>query len=220
MSSLAIMRGSRNEISNAPIVDGQIFIETDQIGTEYNNIYMDNNNNRIKLGINNWNDVDNKLFESVGNTLSTANNTLSINTEWNNISNKPFETIGVGLNVDEKYGHTRLNADITEFYYGFNKLEDFGYQCININDTLEYIHGGLYIEQEKELSTTDDNIFIFNSFDEFQFNKDTEVEIYVSIWNYYPKSVRIKRNKTCVITFPSFYYPYTYLTCRVYLKEV
>ena len=50
--------------------------------------------------------------------------------------------------------------------------------------------------------------------------KDTEVEIYVSIWNYYPKSVRIKRNKTCVITFPSFYYPYTYLTCRVYLKEV
>lgn len=216
MSSLAIMRGSRNEINNAPIVDGQIFMETDQTGVEYNKIYIDNDTERLNLGIDNWNNIINKPFETVGDTLSTAENKLSIHTEWDRITNKPFEIIGDGINIS----NNKLNTNVQNFICDWERDTDYAYQYLNINDITSYIYGSQYIEQEKELSTTDDNVFIFNSFDDFQFNKNTEVEIYSSIWNYFPKSIRIKRNKTCVVTFPPYPSSHVSLTCRVYLKEV
>ena len=95
MSCLAVMRGSKAEISNAPVVDGQLFIEIDQVRTQnlssYNGMYIDNENQRFKLGINDWDGILNKPFESVGDTLATAEDKLSIHTEWDRLTNKPFE---------------------------------------------------------------------------------------------------------------------------------
>ena len=224
MSCLAIMRGLSDEINNAPIVNGQVFIETDQLGTQdpskYNKLFIDNNDERFKLGINDWDNIINKPFESVGDTLSTANGKLSIHTEWDRLSNKPFNTIGNGLNVDDD---KKLNTDIKSFecswHTGTFDNYTYGNQYIKINGVETSIHGNKYIEESKVLSMTDDTMYIFDCTPLGGIADDDNVDIYVSIWNCYPKKVRIKNNK-CKVTFPPCSTPNTTLICRVYIKEV
>lgn len=224
MSCLAIMRGLSDEINNAPIVNGQVFIETDQLGTQdpskYNKLYIDNENQRFKLGISDWDNIINKPFESVGDTLSTTNGKLSIHTEWDTLSNKPFNTIGNGLNVDED---GNLNTDIQDFgcawHTGTFDTYNYGWQYVKINNVEIKIHGNKYIEESKVLSMTDDTMYIFDCTPLGGIADDDNVDIYVSIWNCYPKKVRIKNNK-CKVTFPPCSTPNTTLICRVYIKEV
>ena len=53
MASFAPIRGTRNEILNTPIVDGQFLLETDQGAN--NKIYTDNGNTRVPVGGNSVN---------------------------------------------------------------------------------------------------------------------------------------------------------------------
>lgn len=96
MATFTPIRGSQAEINDTPIVDGQFFIETDQT---INNLYIDNNNTRITLGLFDWTMLV-KPFSIIGNRLIVENDTLNAdNQNWNIISNKPFENIGSGLSV-------------------------------------------------------------------------------------------------------------------------
>lgn len=230
MSCLAIMRGLGDEINNTPIVNGQFFIETDQLGTQdpskYNKIHIDSENERIKLGISNWDGIIDKPFESVGDTLSTAEGKLSIHTEWDRIADKPFETLGNGINVNS---NKELNTDIWDFEYGQYSwsstwdYSNYGWEYIKINNNETIINGTKYIELEKVLSIDSNNIFVFKtdyyleSFGGISSNAD--IKVYSSIWNYYPKKVIVKKNK-CKVIFPPYSVPNTTLKCRIYIKEV
>lgn len=210
MSSLAIMRGSRNEINNAPIVNGQIFIETDQVGTEYNKIYIDNNNERTVLGIDNWNDIINKPFETVGDSLSITNGTLSIKTDWSELTDKPFEEIGYGVSVDDD-GNLVTNINFIECGWNIDSLNESASQYITVNNNSTLIHGSIYIEKSLFFTDSENNICVFESED---IDENSFIEVYTSVWNFYPKKIIIKNNK-CKIIFP----PYDgIITCRIYIK--
>lgn len=210
MSSLAIMRGSRNEINNAPIVNGQIFIETDQVGTEYNKIYIDNNNERFVLGINNWDDIINKPFETIGDTLSTTNGKLSIKTDWSDITSKPFESLGYGVSVDDN-GYLKTNINFVECGWNIDSQNESASQYIVINDNTTLIHGSKYKEKNMFFVDNEDNICLFEG---EEISEDSFITIYSSVWNLYPKKIIIKNNK-CKIIFP----PYDgWITCRIYIK--
>lgn len=227
MSSLAIMRGSIEEIENAPIVNGQLFIETDlprlQPPSRYNKVYIDNGNTRVKVGITDWEGIINKPFESVGDTLATAEDKLSIHTEWDRINNKPFEEIDSGLNIDT---NKKLNADLVQLDCGRYDDEIFvldckyGYQYIEVNNAEGTISGSEYIERTITLDTEENNVIVFDGNEIGTIIDETKgVEIYSSIWNFYPKRVKIRDN-ICTITFPKYSTPNTEFTCRIYIKEV
>lgn len=227
MSCLAVMRGSKTEISNAPVVDGQLFIEIDQVGTQnlsgYNGMYIDNENQRFKLGINDWSGILNKPFESVGDTLATAEDKLSIHTEWDRLTNKPLEEIGYGFNIDE---NKILNMNIEDLNYGQYENEialvgyTYGWEYIEVNNVEHIINNQQYAEQTVTLDTDEDNIIIFYG-DELDMilSSRAGIEVYSSIWNFYPKKIEVKNN-ICTITFPKYNVPNTDLTCRIYIKEV
>lgn len=97
MSSFAIMRSPRTEINDTPIVDGQFFIETDQT---VNNLYNDNNDNRVILGRYDWTKLVEKPFETLGDRLTVISGLLNADIQnWNIIVEKPFESIGNGLTI-------------------------------------------------------------------------------------------------------------------------
>jgi hypothetical protein len=97
MGCFAIMRGLKAEIDDAPIVDGQLFVETDQFDisdlSKYNRMYMDNSTARVELGISAWSALS-KPFETIDtDTLNVdENNVLSAkNQSWDNLVDKPLE---------------------------------------------------------------------------------------------------------------------------------
>lgn len=234
MSSLAVMRGSSGEISDAPIVNGQLFIETDQLGTQdltkYNRMYLDNNNQRYKIGLNQWESLINKPFETVGDTLSTAEDKLGLPTEWGQITNKPFETVGEGFRI-VAYGQQRyLDAKVTDFdsdkenYYTTPNYDTTcGWQYLRINYNKSILRDK-YIDKKITLSTTEDNVIVFEgaevSGEEISINKNSIIEVYSSIWGFLPKKIKPKNNNTCTVVFPKYDVANTSFTCRIYIKEV
>lgn len=117
MGCFAIMRGLKAEIDDAPIVDGQLFVETDQFDisdlSKYNRMYMDNSTARVELGISAWSALS-KPFETIDtDTLDVdENNVLSAkNQSWNNLVNKPFETISNNSVLYVKDGELRANFE-------------------------------------------------------------------------------------------------------------
>ena len=78
MATFTPIRGSRAEINDTPIVNGQFFIETDQT---INNLYNDNGNNRITLGHFDWTVLANPFYivDTTNGRLTIENNILSAN---------------------------------------------------------------------------------------------------------------------------------------------
>ena len=213
MSSLALMHSTRTEINNAPIVNGQIFIETDQIGTNYNKIYLDNNRNRIELGVSEWDSIINKPFETLGESFESDNGQLNAGIAWINITNKPFNDLGNGINVsiDKK-----LNTDIYSLecdWYGNTSTSQGKEQAVNINGTKKSIHGSFHMEKEMTLSTIYDNIYTFHN---SKIENNSQIEVYTSICGMNPRSVTVTNNK-CVITFPKYGISNTQMKCRIYI---
>lgn len=108
MGCFSVMKASRDEINHTPIVDGQLFIETDQYDgldlSKYNKIYMDNNINddivRKELGITSWLGLSTPFKTLDTDSLTVESNVLKAkNKRWNQILDKPFETIGSTLSV-------------------------------------------------------------------------------------------------------------------------
>lgn len=249
MGSFAIMRGSKAEINDTPIVDGQLFIDIDQSNinvldsTRYSDIYIDNNTNRIKLGITEWDnlvkpfnfldnetfdvdslgvlsvkgikwtDIINKPFESMGEHLKVVNNKLELDIKWNEVTNKPFYTVGEGLNVDS---NGNLNSDVFSVnvsQIGTASASDVSYQSLVVNNINSEIKETKYMEYTQPLNTTGNTIYTFNN---SNINTDSIVEVYTSIWGVNPIEINVTNN-TCIITFPEYNTANTDLTCRIYI---
>lgn len=93
MTRFLPVRGTTTQINNTPITDGQILFETNQPNGQ-NHIYMDVGSQRIGVGIYDWSQITNKLFESIGSGLTVTSGVLSADDQdWSQILNKPFESI-------------------------------------------------------------------------------------------------------------------------------
>lgn len=247
MGCFAIMRGAKAEINDTPIVDGQFFIETDQYdpldSSKYNNIYIDNNTSRVRLGIDKWSglskpfetinennleivnnvlnaksqswgNIIDKPFETIGSNLSVDNNgRLKLSIEWNSVLTKPFYTIGSGLNVDS---HGNLNADfatVSVTQVGTAGSNDVSYQALTINNLNTEIIGTMYMEYQRTLSTVSDTVFIFNN---SNINHNRVIEVYTSIYDIMPKEI-VTASGICMVTFPQQQTANINLTCRIYI---
>ena len=129
MSCFAIMRSQRQVIENAPVVDGQIFIETnDELATDdYNKIYMDVDDVRREIGISSWFGLSKPFELTDEDTLSIESNALIMNNqEWSWLIDKPFETVGSTLFIEDdvlKFGYQWRTVIDKPFYtvgYGLN----------------------------------------------------------------------------------------------------
>lgn len=100
MASFAPIIGTKNEIDNTPIVDGQFLLVSDLTNVPYMG-YLDLQQRRIGLGRYHWDVIQNKPFAYTGDGLVVVNGVLNATSvNWSNISNKEFNTIGNGLTVD------------------------------------------------------------------------------------------------------------------------
>lgn len=101
MASFAPIRGTRTEINNTQIVDGQLLFETDQ-SLSNTNLYADTSSNRIVLGNFDWSKLTDKPFNQISTGLDVLNNALIVTGRtWSQITGKPFSTIGSGLTVNQ-----------------------------------------------------------------------------------------------------------------------
>ena len=243
MSCFAIMRGQRQVIENAPIVDGQFFIETDTVllANDYNKIYIDDKDVRRELGISSWFGFS-KPFESIDNiTLKVKSNALTMSDqEWDWIENKPFERIGSTLFVENgvlKFGYQWNTIRNRPFYtvgYGLN---------VDSNGNLNADVISVNVSQVGTASSTNtsyQSLTVNNINNEiagtkymeytqalsttndtvYTFNNadiygNSMIEVYSSIWGVAPKNISVS-NGTCTVTFPK-YDTNTNLTCRIYI---
>ena len=102
MASFAPIRGTRTEINNTEIVNGQLLFETDQ-STSNTNLYADtSSSDRIVLGNFDWDKLSEKPFNEISTGLDVSNDALIITGRtWNQLTGKPFNTIGSGVTVNE-----------------------------------------------------------------------------------------------------------------------
>lgn len=246
MGCFAIMRCPSYVKYDAPIVDGQFFIDSDSYpiddeNSDFNRMYIDNDNVRKEVGISSWEGVLSKPFETVDEETLYADTSLSVNLqEWDRVINKPFETIGTGLYVNNHrlcldYRWSKVtNRPFYTIGYGLNVdsngylnadvpsvvIEQLGdasnietsYQSLQVGNMCYWFVNSTYMEYSQTLSTTNDTVFTFSN---SNINADSLIQVYTSIWGVNPKSISVTNN-SCVITFPSHNTSAT-LKCRIYI---
>ena len=222
MKKILPIRGNRTEINNTPIVDGQLLFEIDSDGQ--NHIYMDNGTVRIPVGLNNWSQIVDKPFSSIGVGLNVINGVLSLssplNVSWSDVKEKLFDDIGNGLFVSQG----ELKANIKDASFGLRAGTASAifakYQQIMITDTngysVEQINGTKYMEYSQTLNTNSDTVYTFTSSDDITLNG--AIDVFTSIYGFKPKSV-VASNGVCTVTFPPYDTANTTMTCRIYIKD-
>lgn len=243
MSCFAIMRSQRQVIENAPVVDGQIFIETSNelAIDDYNKIYMDVDDVRREIGISSWFGLS-KPFELIDeDTLSIESNALTINNqEWSWLIDKPFETVGSTLSIEDgvlKFGYQWRTVTDKPFYtvgYGLN-VDSNGNLNANVTSVNVSQIGTASSTNTSYQSVTINNINneitgtkymeytqalsttndTVYTFSNADIHSDSMIEVYSSIWGVAPKNIRVASG-TCTVTFPK-YDTNTNLTCRIYI---
>lgn len=138
MASFTTVWGTRTEINNTPIVDGQLLFETDQDNNI--KIYADTSPiDRIDIGTYDWANLV-LPFRTIGVGLSVNNNVLSqVDITWSDVRNKIFNTIGNGLNVDI---NDRLNLNTQGWEDIKNKLFATVGSRLLVNEDKEIYLGG------------------------------------------------------------------------------
>ena len=103
MASFTTVWGTRTEINNTPVVDGQLLFETNQ-DRAYTKLYNDTHI-RKEIGSYDWSVLINKPFESTGAGLVVNNGVISTGgLNWSEVINKPFNTLSNSfvVNIDNE----------------------------------------------------------------------------------------------------------------------
>lgn len=227
MTRILPVRGTSIEINDTPIVNGQILFETDS--DTQNRVYMDieveSNNSiipkRIEMGIYDWNHIDNKPFNSIGTGLNVTNGVLNLDSPivvtWSDITNKPFNIIGDGLYVS----NDELKAVVEDIDFDWDGTASSStstcQKLVYTNEGTTYIkeiNGTKYMEDTQTLSTSTNNVYTFSSSD---ISSTSVFSVYTSIFGLRPTDITVNGN-SCAITFPSYPYENTSMTCRLYIK--
>lgn len=214
------VKGTTSQISNTPILDGQILFETDNTAGQ-NHIYIDVETNRVPVGIYDWNQIENKPFTSIGAGLSVTNGVLNLDSpiiiDWDDITLRPFTTIGNGL-----YSHndalTAWVEDVNCSWVGVAsstgiRVQQIAY-TVNGSESVNNIDGTLFMQYSQTLSTSSNTVYTFTS---SSITTDSIIDIYTSVFDFRPTSVVVSSG-SCVITFPSYPHANTDMICRIGIK--
>ena len=126
MASFAPVRGTRTQINNTPIVDGQLLFETDQ--GESNLIYMDSGSNRIIFSgkvLTSYLVIDTSHYGKITNAsqIIVKNYETSEVITMTRYNNQSYVYIG-GLNTFSNYEITIKNSSGTVLWYTFIDTTD------------------------------------------------------------------------------------------------
>lgn len=214
------VKGSSSQIENTPVLDGQILFETDDVEGG-NHIYIDVGENRIPIGVYDWNQIENKPFTSIGAGLSVTNGVLNLDSpivvDWDDVTLKPFDSIGDGLYVTSD----TLNAKIENITFGWtgtasstgSRYQQLIYVDEGTTHTNE-ISGTKYMQYSQTLSTSNNNVYTFTS---DAITADSIIDIYTSVFGFTPTNIVVSTG-SCVITFPPYTYTDTDMMCRICFK--
>lgn len=223
MTKILPIRGSNTEINNTPIVDGQLLFEINSSNGQ-NHIYMDNGTVRIPIGLNDWSQIVDKPFSSIGVGLNVINGVLSLssplNVSWSDVKEKLFDDIGNGLFVSQG----ELKANIKDASFGLRAGTASAifakYQQIMITDengySVEQINGTKYMEYSQTLNTNSNTVYTFTSSDDITLNG--AIDVFTSIYGFKPTNI-VAANGVCTVTFPPYDTANTSMTCRIYIKD-
>lgn len=193
MVKVEFVRGTTSQLSNQPLVDGQILVDTSKhdilvdVEDTSTEVVQRISTNHLPSG------------GTAGQVLKKASST-DYDVVWGSGSS------GGG-------GHTIIDAD------GNIMPDEIALQFVGLSVTDDptngktVVSGSVYFEITQTLSTTANTVFTFTD------NKITSIcgiSVYTSIYRLNPYDVTVSGN-TCTVTFA----PYTSaatLTCRIYVK--
>ena len=143
------IRINLEDLSNTPILDGQLLFVTNQDNGK-NPIYLDIGSSRKQIGVYDWDTIANKPFNSIGSGLQVdGNGTLYTSVAWSVVANKPFSTVGNGLTVNQD---DELTADLQTWGQITSKpFSTIGTGLDIINDQLVAIGGGTGVDWGTEV---------------------------------------------------------------------
>ena len=179
---------------------------------------------RIPIGLNDWSQIVDKPFSSIGVGLNVINGVLSLssplNVTWDDINNKLFDDIGSGLSVSQN----ELSADVRHIMFawraGTASANYAKYQQITITNKDGYytqqINDTKYMEYSQTLNTNSNTVYTFTSSDDITLNG--AIDVFTSIYGFKPISI-VAANGVCTVTFPPYDTANTSMTCRIYIKD-